>query len=301
MMAAFGTLEPYSPPLGIRGNANTGLGRQQYEQTLAVMTELVHFSDDIPRHTASSLSQLHLAFRSNFATSAKQIQRLDAHVYKFLLEKVMEIDQPTSGCLNCEALERSWSIILGCRDVQLSLHRQLQQPANMWSPILHRVCYDSGSVPIVKLRTNMSKEQIITSIHIALIFRWDLELSSTSFWSQENSHVFQEWLFNSNGINLRKSRSQHHHLCKTSVHLSETCSEGCSLRELMQMAIVESTCVLELDSIILQEQTNPEEKDVKQLAKYSAEAIYGIIAGKRFLSAGGETFGEKSDMIAAVN
>ena len=56
------------------------------------------------------------------------------------------------------------------------------------------------------------------------------------------------------------------------------------------MAIVESTCVLELDSIILQEQTNPEEKDVKQLAKYSAEAIYGIIAGKRFLSAGGETF-----------
>lgn len=233
----YASLEPYEPPLGIRGPPSLGISAPQFEKTWDVMK-------NISSRFQTSPNLFYVAFRSNFATTSNQLKTLSRSYYANLLNLVLSDNQPhTTGCLNCEALERSWSTILGCTDSLHELHRRAQN--NLWNPVQHKVCFENDIRPVLRLQGRISHETVATSLYFALIFRWDV------LWSvKQPLHFKNRTVQNTrdyNGITLTQTLPPKHRFCslKNIIRRCAKNNRPCTLDQLTALYMISGTCVID--------------------------------------------------------
>ena len=185
----FKNLGAETPPVGRRGPASLGLSTAKLTYARQNSPHLINASH--PQDY--KLDSRYVSFRSVFAASSRQLRIHSKGFYSYLMDFVTKNtnisdcdDSCASWCPACEIFERIWADILRCGERFTPFHAIHSQFDLLWNQVEPKTCYSQGAPLLMVLASDnggslcfeSGVEELIRSIYIAGILRWDIWLSN---------------------------------------------------------------------------------------------------------------------------
>ena len=187
----FKSLGADGPPVGRRGKATVGLSSDK----IAYAQKMFHLFVRTSNKGDVAFAKRYVIFRSVFAVSSTMIRKNSKQLYMQMMDFVMQGTNMSNcdyscafACPNCEVIERIWPDILHCGDKFTPFHAILNREDVMWNYVLPKSC-SSIATPLLELSACDSGgtlcfdthiEEIVKSIYVAAVLRWDILLSVKS-------------------------------------------------------------------------------------------------------------------------